>query len=394
MTMSWLPKVKIVRGKPYKAIPSGMTPPIIVESVPITSGLFVATTGNDTTGDGSIHNPWRTINKGITELTSGGTLWIRGGTYSEALFNNVPSGTSWTAKTLISGYPGETVIVNGSSGWALIQLEGAYQYIEFADFIADAVNAARFGIQFGGGAHHVRLRNIELRNAPFTGILLLSTSGVGHELINVNAHANGFSDTGEGSHGVYCQSDGVLIDGGQYYNNDGYGVQVYVIGARADNAIVRNTRVYSNGRPGHGGGMIISSGDNHLVYNNLVYSNGSLGINSGHNGTVGMKFYNNTIYGNAAQGLVIGSGGSGTIVRNNIVFSNGSAISDFGSGSTLSHNLTTDPSFVNAGAADFHLQSGSAARDAGVTLSDVTVDHDDVARPQGAAYCIGAYEFI
>jgi hypothetical protein len=38
--------------------------------------------------------------------------------------------------------------------------------------------------------------------------------------------------------------------------------------------------------------------------------------------------------------------------------------------------------------------SGSPARDAGVTLSEVPLDKDGLTRPQGAAYCIGAFEFV
>src|SRR5207302_750960 len=49
--------------------------------------------------------------------------------------------------------------------------------------------------------------------------------------------------------------------------------------------------------------------------------------------------------------------------------------------------------FVNAAANDFHLQAGSPAIDAGITLAQVPVDADGVSRPQGKAYDIGAYEF-
>ena len=111
-----------------------------------------------------------------------------------------------------------------------------------------------------------------------------------------------------------------------------------------------------------------------------------------------------TIYGNYGDGLAFQyyDGTAPPIAENNISFGNyGNQILDAGSltGTTLvalSHNLTTNPSFVNASATgpDLHLQVGSAAINTGMTINAVTTDFDGIARPQGPAYSIGAYEFI
>jgi hypothetical protein len=106
--------------------------------------------------------------------------------------------------------------------------------------------------------------------------------------------------------------------------------------------------------------------------------------------------YNNTIYNNQpGEGVALQYYASAPIVRNNIIYANGTGIVDYGgtSAPTVSHNLTTDPRFVNSSAGDFTLQSSSTARDAGVTIPSVADDYSHIARPWGSGYDIGAHEY-
>jgi hypothetical protein len=48
---------------------------------------------------------------------------------------------------------------------------------------------------------------------------------------------------------------------------------------------------------------------------------------------------------------------------------------------------------ANASADDYRLHGTSPARDAGLPLAEITTDRDGLARPQGAGYDIGAYEY-
>lgn len=57
------------------------------------------------------------------------------------------------------------------------------------------------------------------------------------------------------------------------------------------------------------------------------------------------------------------------------------------------NSLNADPLFNNAGSGDFTIQTGSPAKNAGVTIATVVQDKAGYTRPQGTSYAIGAYEF-
>jgi hypothetical protein len=72
---------------------------------------YVATTGNDTTGDGTIGNPWLTVQKFADQCYPGDICYIRTGTYRETI-TPVRSGNSG-APIIFQAYNGETVTVSG-----------------------------------------------------------------------------------------------------------------------------------------------------------------------------------------------------------------------------------------------------------------------------------------
>lgn len=55
---------------------------------------YVSTTGNDATGDGSIGNPWLTLYKATSTVTSGNTIHVNAGTYIETLTSTLAVGVS------------------------------------------------------------------------------------------------------------------------------------------------------------------------------------------------------------------------------------------------------------------------------------------------------------
>jgi hypothetical protein len=158
-----------------------------------------------------------------------------------------------------------------------------------------------------------------------------------------------------------------------------------------------------------------------LRFINNVFVNmyqGLLVDGDGGSDITGLQFYNNTLDNLTQEGVVliahvtaaqiinnifcdVGAGGDNylaadnsssnfTATNNDMWMSNGSTPGTYGSIATY---INEDPQFVNLSSLNLHLRPSSPMIDAGQTLSRVTYDYDGVARPQRAAYDIGAFEY-
>lgn len=56
---------------------------LVAVSAPAVNTLYIATTGNDTTGAGTLANPWRTFDKALREATPNTVISVADGTYTE-----------------------------------------------------------------------------------------------------------------------------------------------------------------------------------------------------------------------------------------------------------------------------------------------------------------------
>lgn len=86
------------------------------------STYYASPTGNDTTGDGSAGNPWKTVNKGVTTIATDAehTLKLAAGTYHEntssaGYLNIIKARTEWLTIESASG-DADDVIITGTSG--------------------------------------------------------------------------------------------------------------------------------------------------------------------------------------------------------------------------------------------------------------------------------------
>ncbi|SFF68189.1 Por secretion system C-terminal sorting domain-containing protein [Salegentibacter agarivorans] len=61
---------------------------LLLGSITFSKDIYVATDGNDASGDGTINNPYRTFEKAISEMSAGDVCIIREGVYNESLIIN------------------------------------------------------------------------------------------------------------------------------------------------------------------------------------------------------------------------------------------------------------------------------------------------------------------
>jgi hypothetical protein len=371
---------------------SGSSSPPPPSSGPV---FYTATDGNDA-NPGSETAPFRTVSKGVSKLTPGATLYVKAGTYAEALIHKIPRGNSWSQPVTVAAYPGHSVTLQPPSGNpAVLRFVGPQSYIVVRGFILDAANVQYDAVKithssYSGAAHHIRIQDCEIKNAPQMGILT-SLGANSNEFVGLSVHDNGQTDF---HHGVYLATDSNLVADSDVYRNSGWGVHVYSQSGSTNFNVIRNNRLFDNARVGaRGDGVVLASGQGHQAYNNLVWGN-KRGIVVRAGARVALVA-NNAVYANRQDGILLESSSYDTQVRNNISWKNiGPNFNNGASGTVQSNNLMgVDPRFVNVTAFDFRLQAGSPAIDTGTPVSAVTVDFDGVPRPQHGGYDIGAFEW-
>jgi len=130
---------------------------------------------------------------------------------------------------------------------------------------------------------------------------------------------------------------------------------------------------------------------NNLFIGSLTYTSSSYPAAAAIYDTVSAIIENNIIFEQSGQSIYIQNGTNITIDYNLIYNSNGTVPL----GNPQIHDKWGfNPLFVNSAAGNYHLQPGSPAIDAGITLQNVTDDMDGVTRPQSSSTDIGPYEYI
>ena len=322
---------------------------LVLASLADAATYYVATTGNDTTGNGSIGTPWRTIQKAANTVVAGDAVIVRGGTYAQYI-TIAANGTAGNRITF-QPYPGETAIIDGSGTTAptsntfLVKVEG--DYITIKNF--EVVNAAWMSIICWNTATQCIIDGNTVHHGYHAGIVFYQNTNNTAQ----NNHVYDMYDFNSGGGNGDCidTSGNLTTSNHQFLNNvvhdcsddglDGW--------SSAGNTYIGNISYHNGYVPftstpaGNGNGYKLggNGGGSHTLIDNVAWGNRVRGFED--NGGPNNKLYNNTAINNGTVNYHFVA--SGAILTNNISY--GPLGSAAGALTTNSWQLgISNPSFI------------------------------------------------
>ncbi len=173
--------------------------------------IYIATTGNDTTGIGSPSNPFNTISKGITEVNVNGRVHIANGTYSGLNNRQIDINKNIT----IIGENRDTTVINGSNTAQIFNtLSGNTIIIQNLTFTQGYSTAGWYG-----GAIYNRA-NLTIENCNFTNNLAANHGGAIFNIGNCIVLSSVFYNNTANSRGGAIQNQGNLtVNDSTFFGN-------------------------------------------------------------------------------------------------------------------------------------------------------------------------------
>ena len=294
---------------------------------------YVSPAGSDTDG-GTMPAPFRTIQHAVDMAAPGDTIYLRGGTYEEAV--HLSHSGNADARLLLTGYAGETVILDGRdtlprgrSPFPLLLVSG--DYVTVQDLTIQ--NSYGIGLQLEGN-YGIAARITAQRNAS-TGIRVTrgSQNAVCDSVVYWNGKAN---DRSAGQHatpwaaGLSVNGAGVrytMLHGNTVWNNWGEGLSTF----NSYYVTVEDNIVFDN----FATNLYVSNTTHALVQRNLAYATES-NVTSG--------------YGGVSDNFVFGDEGGVPVSSDNIAINNlvmGGARA-FSCCTGAVNNVIANNTFVNA----------------------------------------------
>ncbi len=408
---------------------------------------------------GDIAHPWRHVQLADTSkaaygaMQPGDIIVMRGtGTPWTDLGNDTyfvkfigknasaPTGTAGSGPFTLMAYPTEDVFIDFAGnathkgGISGIDTTGGFaggRWITLADLrIESGGNSGVVAVQVAGD--HWRIANNELTAATATNNAF--AGGINGNATNAYWIGNHIHNIAGGAlqqnHGIYIDGDGSYDIAFNHIDHvtGGNGMQIYVNGGNGS-AVANNVHFHHNlvhDISKHGINVADNAQNNIQVWNNIVYNTAFAGLRLNTAILHGAKIYNNTFYNAVTNGSTplygaitndSGVPSDALDLRNNLflpatgAYYAGGSVSLSGGIGTISNNLwfggigsisfdtqplSANPLFVNAGAADFHLNPASPAIDQGIAAVAAVVGNDFdavITRPIAAGFDIGAQEY-
>lgn len=359
---------------PEPAAPVGQTTTLLGTTTASLYHLYVSPTGSDT-NTGTSTSPFKTILKASKVAKPGTTIHVKAGTYAGG-FQTTTSGTATARIRYVSDTKWGAKIVPASGSTAATGWSNRGSYVDIVGFEIDGRNSTvwRNGLAATGSYNTIQGNHV---HDVATGGTCLSQGGSG---INTHNYYGGYhidvldnvvhhvGITGcKYIQGIYTSTSG-KVKNNLVYSIGNWGIHLWHDARNLD--IANNTIVKSGGGITVGGGgyyHLAAPADYVNVSNNIVYGNDKGIWQQGDNGTHN-TYTNNLSYNNARANFSVGS-------------------------SAISGSISANPQFVDYTAGNYQLKSTSPAVNRGSAKYAPVADLNGVARPQGSAVDVGAYEY-
>lgn len=349
--------------------------PTVINTTNYNRTYYVATNGNDS-NNGSVDYPFKTIQHAADTVTAGDTVIVKDGIYTN--YTNHLGDLNCVYVTA-NGTSDEPITFKAEHKWGAV-LDGQWSAM-YGFWIEDhrygiivegfeMRNFSRRAIYYGGS--HGIIRQNKIHGTNLSSIIQAEEVAPYLEI-----DRNIFYDIGTHTyqdHGVYIESSNVNITNNIFYNIT-YGWPIHIYPSRFLKSNIRiEGNTFADQNADDGQILLDVNSSNITIKGNIFYNPRTCMINiySSEGNCSDLKNVNITNnLGNISQVL-------NNYTCGDVNYSN--------------NYVNTDPLFVNASARDYHLQASSPAIN-NITQSPLAYDFDNVSRPQGVAYDIGAYEY-